>query len=46
MEPEEEPPICEWCNKPVKAFGDLCENCEKAQKEADRWGTSDEDGNL
>lgn len=34
MEPDEEP-ICEWCNKPVTLFGELCEDCLKAREDAD-----------
>lgn len=35
IEPEDEPPICEWCNKPVAMFGDLCAECDNAMQIAE-----------
>lgn len=34
-EPDDEPPICEWCNKPVASPGELCAACAEAMQTAD-----------
>lgn len=33
IEPEDEPPICEWCNRPVVMYGELCSVCDNARQE-------------
>jgi hypothetical protein len=40
---DDDSPICEWCNKPVAVFGELCAGCSEAMRTADEGEGQDWD---